>query len=306
MLKCIIIVTYEPALEHLSSLIKNVQTAGFLPILVDNSEKHPLKKGMFLGEIQMIFMEGNAGIAAAQNAGVLLAKKLGEELIGFFDQDSQADAELIQKLSDYTELYDGCVVAPLALEKDTLLEYPVQRLNKMGYPKDVYVKNAKRPQKVDLVISSGTMMSMKVLEKAGMFDEDFFIDFVDIEWCLRCKKAAIPIYVLPDAVLYHKIGNETIDAGQMKITVHSPLRTYYKVRNSFLLLYKKVNVIFAFRQILPAVIHNFLLIFQEENKKEYLKYYLLGICHGVCGIKGKYKKGNRNAKRKHKHLYGLL
>lgn len=291
MLKCLIIVTYEPALEHLSSLIKNVQTAGFLPILVDNSEKHPLKKGMFLGEIQMIFMEGNAGIAAAQNAGVLLAKKLGAELIGFFDQDSQADAELIQKLSDYTELYDGCVVAPLALEKDTLLEYPVQRLNNVGYPKDVYVKNAKRPQKVDLVISSGTMMSLQVLEKAGMFDEDFFIDFVDIEWCLRCKKAAIPIYVLPDAVLYHKIGNETIDAGQMKITVHSPLRTYYKVRNSFLLLYKKVNVIFAFRQILPAVIHNFLLIFQEENKKEYLKYYLLGICHGVCGIKGKYKKG---------------
>ena len=291
MLKCLIIVTYEPALEHLSSLIKNVQTAGFLPILIDNSEKHPLKKGMFLGEIQMIFMEGNAGIAAAQNAGVLLAKKLGAELIGFFDQDSQADAELIQKLSDYTELYDGCVVAPLALEKDTLLEYPVQRLNNIGYPKDVYVKNAKRPQKVDLVISSGTMMSLQVLEKAGMFDEDFFIDFVDIEWCLRCKKAAVPIYVLPDAVLYHKIGNEVIDAGQMKITVHSPLRTYYKVRNSFLLLYKKVNVIFAFRQILPAVIHNFLLIFQEENKKEYLKYYLLGICHGVCGIKGKYKKG---------------
>ena len=239
----------------------------------------------------MIFMEGNAGIAAAQNAGVLLAKKLGAELIGFFDQDSQADAELIRRLLDYTELYEDCVIAPVALEKDTLLEYPVQRLNSIGYPKNVYVKNAKRPQKVDLVISSGTMMSMKVIEKAGMFDEDFFIDFVDIEWCLRCKKAEIPIYVFPDAVLYHKIGNETINAGQMKITVHSPLRTYYKVRNSFLLLYKKVNVIFAFRQILPAVIHNFLLIFQEENKKEYLKYYLLGICHGVCGIKGKYKKG---------------
>ena len=291
MLKCIIIVTYEPELNQLRHLVKNVQAAGFLPILADNSEKNPLKKGLFFGEIQMIGMQGNAGIAAAQNAGITLAKKLGAEIIGFFDQDSQADAELIQKLLIYTELYEGCVIAPLALEKDTLLEYPVQRLNPIGYPKDVYVKNAKRPQKVDLVISSGTMMSMKVIEKAGLFDEDFFIDFVDIEWCLRCKKAAIPIYVLPDAVLYHKIGNETINAGQMKITVHSPLRTYYKVRNSLLLLYKKVNAIFAFRQILPAVIHNLLLIFRVENKKEYLKYYLLGICHGICGVKGKYKKG---------------
>lgn len=306
MLKCIIIVTYEPELNQLRHLVKNVQAADFLPILVDNSEKNPLKKGLFFGEIQMIAMQGNAGIAAAQNAGITLAKKLGAEIIGFFDQDSQADAELIQKLSNYTDLYEDCVIAPVALEKDTLLEYPVQRLNKMGYPKDVYVKNAKRPQKVDLVISSGTMMSMKVIEKAGMFDEDFFIDFVDIEWCLRCKKAAVPIYVLPDAVLYHKIGNEVIDAGQMKITVHSPLRTYYKVRNSFLLLYKKVNVIFAFRQILPAVIHNLLLIFRVENKKEYLKYYLLGIGHGICGVKGKYKKDNYDAKRKCKHLHGLL
>lgn len=291
MLKCIIIVTYEPELNQLRHLVKNVQMAGFLPILADNSEKNPLKKGLFFGKIQMIDMQGNAGIAAAQNAGITLAKKLGAEIIGFFDQDSQADAELIQKLSDYTELYGGCVVAPLALEKDTLLEYPVQRLNKMGYPKDVYVKNAKRPQKVDLVISSGTMMSMKVIEKAGMFDEDFFIDFVDIEWCLRCKKAEIPIYVFPDAILYHKIGNKTIDAGQMEITVHSPLRTYYKVRNSFLLFYKKINVVFTLRQILPAVIHNFLLIFKVENKKEYLKYFLLGICHGICRVKGKYKKG---------------
>lgn len=291
MLKCIIIVTYEPELNQLRHLVKNVQAAGFLPILVDNSEKNPLKKRLFLGEIQMVDMQGNAGIAAAQNAGITLAKKLGAEIIGFFDQDSQADAELIQKLLDHTKLYEDCVIAPVALEKDTFLEYPVQRLNKMGYPKDVYVKNAKRPQKVDLVISSGTMMPMKVIEKAGMFDEDFFIDFVDIEWCLRCKKAAVPIYVLPDALLYHKIGNETIDAGQMEITVHSPLRTYYKVRNSFLLLYKKVNVIFAFRQILPALIHNLLLIFKVEKRKEYLKYYLLGIYHGICGVKGKYKKG---------------
>lgn len=291
MLKCIIIVTYEPELNHLHHLIKNVQNAGFISIIADNSEKNPITQQMLPEECKLVSMEGNAGIAAAQNAGIECAKKLGADIISFFDQDSNATAKLIMKLADYVEIHESCVAAPLALEKDTLLEYPVQNLNRIGYPKDVYVKNAKEPQRVDLVISSGTMMTMSVLEKVGGFDEDFFIDFVDIEWCLRCKKAGIPIYVLPDAVLYHKIGNKTIDAGEMKITVHSPLRTYYKVRNSFLLLYKKINVIFTLRQILPAVIHNFLLIFKVEKRKEYLKYYLLGILHGICGVKGKYKKG---------------
>ena len=292
MLKCIIIVTYEPELNHLHHLIKNVQNAGFISIIVDNSEKNPITQQMLPEECKLVSMEGNAGIAAAQNAGIECAKKLGADIISFFDQDSNADAELIQKLADYVETHEGCVAAPLALEKNTLLEYPVQNLNCIGYPKDIYVKNAKEPQRVDLVISSGTMMSMNVLEKTGGFDEDFFIDFVDVEWCLRCKKAGIPIYVLPDAVLYHKIGNETIETAQMEITVHSPRRTYYKVRNSFLLFYKKVNVIFTIRQILSALIHNFLLLFKVKNKKEYIKYYFTAIIHGICGVRGKYQKGN--------------
>jgi len=291
MIKCIVIVTYEPELNHLHQLVNNVQNAGFLPIIIDNSEKKSLTQQMGLKKCKLVSMEGNIGIAAAQNAGIAFAKHLGAKMIGFFDQDSNADEELIRKLADFLTTHEFCVVAPLALEKDTFSEYPVQNLNHIGYPKDIYVKSAKEPQQVDLVISSGTMMNMCVLEKVGGFDEDFFIDFVDVEWCLRCKKARIPIYVLPDAVLYHKIGNETIDVANMKITVHSPLRTYYKVRNSFLLLYKKVNVIFAVRQILPGVIHNFLVIFKTKDKKEYLRYYLLGICHGICGVKGKYKKG---------------
>lgn len=291
MIKCVIIVSYEPELNHLHQLIKNVQDAGFFPVIVDNSEKNPLTQSMFSQKCKLVPMGENVGIAAAQNAGIAMAKQAGATIIGFFDQDSNADSELICKLSDYAEKLNDCVVAPVALEKDTLLEYPVQKLNRIGYPKDVYVKNAEKPQRVDLVISSGTMMTMSVLEKAGGFDEDFFIDFVDIEWCFRCKKAGIPIYVFPDTVLYHKIGNETVNMAHMDITVHSPLRTYYKVRNSFLLFYKKINVIFTFRQILPAVIHNFLFIFHMENKKEYLKYYLLGIGHGICGVKGKYKKG---------------
>lgn len=291
MIKCAIIVTYEPEMQQLKKIIQRIKQANFIPIIVDNSEKKVEKFEHEFPDSIIVSMEGNRGIAHAQNAGIARAVALNAQRIAFFDQDSDIDAELIEKLENYIEEKGMCVTVPVALEKDTLLEYPVQKLNCIGFPKDVYVKNKKHPQKVDIVISSGTMMNMKIIENVGGFDEDFFIDFVDVEWCLRCKKAEIPIYVLPDAILYHKIGNKTIDIAKMEIIVHSPIRTYYKVRNSFLLLYKKVNLLFTIRQILPAVFHNFLLIFQVENKKEYLKYYLLGIGHGICGVKGKYEKG---------------
>lgn len=288
---CIIIVAYEPELNNLMRLSKCVQDAGFIPVIVDNSLRNQVSQKDVSGESQIISMGKNAGIAAAQNAGIRYAMDLGAQVIGFFDQDSDADAVLINKLAGYLSLYGDCVVAPMAMEKGTLKEYPVQCLNKIGYPHDVYVKGCTEPKKVDIVISSGMMTTAAALAKVGNYDEDFFIDFVDIEWCLRCKRAGISIYVIPDAVLLHKIGNETFGMDKMEITVHSPVRTYYKVRNSFLLLYKKAGIIFSLRQIAPALIHNFLLIFHVGNKREYMKYYFAGILHGLCGVRGEYRKG---------------
>lgn len=291
MTKCVIIVTYEPELNNLKRLSECVQDAGFTPVIVDNSVKNQVRQEDVSDGSKIISMGTNAGIAAAQNAGIQYALDAGAEILGFFDQDSDADAKLIDQLVENLKLHGDCVVAPLALEKGTLKEYPVQRLNKLGYPYDVYVKGCTEPEKVDIVISSGMMTTAGVLVKAGNYDEDFFIDFVDIEWCLRCKKAGIPIFVIPDAILMHKIGNETIEMDKLEITVHSPVRTYYKVRNAFLLLYKKAGVVFSARQILPALLHNFFLLFRVEKKREYAKYYVMGIFHGIFGVRGKYRKG---------------
>lgn len=295
MTKFVIIVTYEPELNNLKRLTQCVQDAGFVPLIVDNSEKHLVNPKEVSSQCQIVSMHQNAGIAAAQNVGISYAKKLGAEVIGFFDQDSTADEKLLKKLETTLKQLGECVVAPLALEKDTFQEYPVQKLNKIGYPYDVFVKGKKKAQQVDLVISSGMMTTAKVFEKVGNYDEDFFIDFVDVEWCLRCKKAGVPIFVIPDAVLLHKIGSENVTVGEMNIVVHSAVRTYYKVRNSFLLLYKKAGFVFTIRQILPAVLHNFLQIFSVKDKGMYLKYYLLGILHGICGVRGKYRGGKKNA-----------
>ncbi len=298
MTRCVIIVTYEPELEHMKRFTKELEEALFLPVIVDNSEKCPVTQNMVSDKSVIISVGGNLGIAAAQNRGIEYALEIGAEIIGFFDQDSSADRELLGKLSEYIERHRECVAAPVALEKDTMIEYPAQRLNKMGYPYDIYVKGKEKPEPVNIVISSGMMTSAQVLRKVGNYDEDFFIDFVDIEWCLRCYKANIPIYVLPDAVLLHKIGNENIDIEGMKITVHSPVRTYYKIRNSFLLLYKKIGLLFSIRQIVPAVFHNLILIFKVDQKEIYLKYYCKGIIHGLLGVKGKYEEGEHHAQRK--------
>lgn len=288
MTKYVIIVTYEPEKEQLKKLTDCAAEAGFIPVVADNSRKALVSAEQVSEKTKIVSMHGNAGIAAAQNAGIEYALDHGAGIIAFFDQDSKIDSRLLKILEENLEKLGECVVAPTAVDMDSKEEYPVQKLGKLGYPKDIYVKGAKKPVQADLIISSGTMTTAEVLRKTGKFDEDFFIDFVDVEWCLRCRKAGIPIYVIPQAVLEHKIGSEEIHAEGMTITVHSPLRTYYKVRNSFLLFRKKAGVLFTLRQILPALVHNFLLLFHVKEKGNYLKYYITGIGHGIIGVRGRY------------------
>ena len=298
MTRCIIVVTFEPESENLMRLSKCVQDAGFIPVIVDNSTKNIVTQKDVSDGSKIVCMGFNAGIAAAQNAGIAYALDLEAEIIGFLDQDSDADCNLLNCLEAHLSENKKCVVAPVALEKDSLLEYPSQCLNQFGYPYNLYVKDCTKPQRVDIVIASGMMTTAEVIREVGTFDEDFFIDFVDIEWCLRCKKAGVPIYVIPEAVLLHKIGNDTVDIHAMKITVHSPIRTYYKVRNSFLMLYKKAGLIFSIREILPALIHNFFMIFYVKDKRSYLAYYFMGIIHGICGVRGEYGKNERREQKK--------
>lgn len=295
MTKCVVIVTYEPEKEALKKLTECIEEAGFTPVIADNSEKSAVTAEQVSEHTKILSLHGNAGIAAAQNAGIRYACGQGAEIIAFFDQDSRIDGGLLKILEKNLKLLGECVVVPVAVDLETGEEYPVQRLGKLGYPKDLYVKGAKQAAEADLVISSGTMTTADIFRKAGIFDEDFFIDFVDIEWCLRCRRAGIPIYVIPEAVLQHKIGSEEIHTEGMTITVHSPVRTYYKVRNSFLLFRKKAGLVFTVRQMLPALLHNFLLLFHVKEKGSYLKYYIKGIGHGIIGVRGRYPEDRKNA-----------
>lgn len=288
MIKCVVIVTYEPNLDKLKALIRSVMEAGCVPVIVDNSERMKIANEELCPECLLISMPENVGIAMAQNVGIKAAMDAGAEVIGFFDQDSEIADELIPKLiSRLNELGDA-VVVPVSLDKESGKEYPSALMKKCGGTKDVYALNADHPVPVDFAISSGTFTTWKVMEKAGLFDEDFFIDFVDIEWCLRCRKSGIKIYVIPDAILYHKIGIRTIKKCGLTISVHSPYRTYYKVRNGFLLRRKKLKSLFVTKQILVALVHNFLLTFDKTQGKEYRKYYYAGLRDGIRKKTGKY------------------
>lgn len=290
----VIIVTFNPVVSKLLNLIDELRHCCCIPVVIDNSEN--VEAGYLKFEHDVVYkaLGSNKGIAFAQNEGLKIALDMNADVVGFFDQDSTISTELISRLINAASTYEGCVVAPVALNVDTKEEYPSQILTKIGRGKDVYAKGSECPIKVDVVISSGSFMSSDIIKEVGFFDSELFIDFVDIDWCLRCRKKGISILVIPDAILEHAIGEKNRKIMGLTVTQHSPYRTYYKVRNPFLMLRKKYSIIFSLNQVLTALVHNFLLVLVDGK---YSFYYFKGLKDGILGRGGEIRYGkNKNRK----------
>ena len=60
-----------------------------------------------------------------------------------------------------------------------------------------------KPQEVDWVPGTFTIVRKKMLDEIGPFDERFYIYYEETDLCMRAKKAGWKIYFIPDAEVTH-------------------------------------------------------------------------------------------------------
>lgn len=283
-----VVVAYHPQEEKLSRLCAALSGSGSRVIVVDNTETD-----RDLGEASMEFgarirSGENEGIARAQNIGIARALDLGAEVIALFDQDSEPDASFLGRMLGHVTPGVAGVWAPVCRDKTTNEELPSFRINGLKMASKVFSAGRTGPYAVDLVIASGAVVTAETFAVAGDMDEDFFIDFVDFEWCLRCRGRGVPINVVPDAVLPHSIGERTVDMGIMRGPAHGVARSYYKIRNCFLLFRKPdVPVPYAASSLLSGLVRYVLMLPFLEGRVAYMRTFARAIGHGLVGVVGR-------------------
>ncbi|MGH7336277.1 MAG: glycosyltransferase family 2 protein, partial [Myxococcota bacterium] len=84
------------------------------------------------------------------------------------------------------------------------------------------------PPWAPLTAASGCVLLVRrqLFERVGLFDEEFFFSFEDLELCLRARKAGFEIGLVGDARVLHE-GSASIPDG-------SPIRFYFAARNHLL------------------------------------------------------------------------
>lgn len=285
---CFIIVTYNPQGFKLHELIVNLlKSKDSQVILVNNGYDLNLFEICGSDRVFLINLNQNLGIAYAQNVGVKKAIDLGAEVIIFFDQDSIIEKNFVSEIySDYLKIKNNNVniaaIGPRFIDEKKGFYFPALKFNKYGLIDKFSVENIKESIEVSFLISSGTLVSVDALRNIGLMREEFFIDYVDTEWCFRALSKGYKLYMSHNAVMKHSIGDDTIKLLDFKIPVHSGFRRYYRVRNLFFMWKMSyIPKILIAKLIITNFVIQILLFLLKDKKMDYIKYYLKAIRDGI-------------------------
>lgn len=181
----------------------------------------------------------NLGFAGGVNVGIRYALEENYDYIGLFNNDAVADKDWLKKLIETLEANPATGIATCAimsadgkhfdstgeLYSNWGLPYPRGRSETVS---DKYNKHT------DIFGASGgaSLYRSAMLRQVGLFDEDFFAYYEDVDISFRAQLAGWKVTYTPGAVAYHKIGGTT---GKIK-----GFTTYQAMKNQPLVLYKNV------------------------------------------------------------------
>jgi len=231
---CAVAVTYHPDAELPARLRRILQQVDRL-VIVDNgsgqAEIEMLQGFAANPLITLVLNFDNFGIARALNIGIERAIALGFTWVLLLDQDSCIDDDMVQTLiavyAAFPERDRLAVIGSGFRAADEAPREPTDEGGGDGW------------EEAESVITSGSLIPLKAHAAVGAFREDFFIDYVDTEYCFRARAKAYRVIRTRKPIMSHAIGAITRHnvLGIKKWTFnHSAERRYYIARNDTVLL----------------------------------------------------------------------
>ncbi len=283
---CAVVVTYHPDTDFPARLAAiRGQVAAI--VIVDNGSDTELAMLREVGSdrgVTLLLNGENLGVARALNIGIQRALELGFAFALLFDQDSQVDADLVETL--------------LAIHDS----FPAGRLGLVGSgfrTRDGAAPGGKAEQPAappwidaEYVITSGSLLPLTAYGAIGPFREEFFIDYVDLDYCKRAVARGFQVILSRRALMTHSIGAPTHHRWlwmTKSTTNHSAERRYYGARNKTVMLreyggYRRGGWIL--KSLLSCLKVGKRVLLYEDSKIPKLRALLSGWWDGVQGNLG--------------------
>lgn len=298
---CAVVVAYQPDPTGFAGFLKAVlpQVGGL--VVVNNGPIGTVALSEIRGNggaiCTVLEMGWNAGVAAAQNRGIVWARQRDYSHVILFDQDSEPAPDMVEKLLSAWMALDlnglpVAAVGPRLIDRRDGKASPFVTFSAFGVKR--FRCDSSRSVQTDFLVSSGMLASVAIYEKVGALDEGLFIDNVDMDWCFRARHQKFLLLGVCDAMMWHRIGNRVrrlpFFGRSYAIYQHeNPLRQYYIMRNR-ILLYRRDYTPFPWivQDMLRAIVKTLIVLIFFAQRRMNFYMMLNGLMDGLRGKSGKY------------------
>lgn len=236
----------------LESLEKAKEKISFGTWVVDNaSTDGSLEKArQKFPKIKYLENSQNLGFGAANN---LALRKINTKYVLLLNPDSQVLPETIPYMVNFMDRSQDVGVATCRMEKeDGSIDWASHR----GFPSPLASflyffgndslyhltnQDMSKPHEVDAIAGAFFMVRKSVLDKVGLFDEDFFLYAEDLDLCFRVKQAGYTIMYVPDVKIIHYKG---VTSGIKKHSREISTATYESQERAFNSFYETMKIFY--------------------------------------------------------------
>ena len=266
--------TFFESLNDDSELIGEV-------IIIDNgssdNSKEYIKNNAFNFPVKLIENSQNLGFAPAVNQGILNAKY---EYIFSLNNDTEVKKgsikHMVNLISSSKDIF-SVQAKMLQYNNKDLIDDAGDEYNLLAWTKKIG-ENHKSDEYLEVMeifssCAGAALYKKSLLEKLGMFDDNFFAYMEDVDLAIRSKINGYHNLLCPQAIVYH-VGSATSGSRYNEFKVRLAARNnVWVVYKNIPIPLKIINFIFLF--------FGFLIKYLFFVKKGFGSIYLAGIKEGL-------------------------
>jgi rhamnosyltransferase len=218
-----LVVLYHPTEAE---IFRIVDYSSHLPVYVyDNTESGisaTLKEGLI--KTKNIYLDSNGineGLSCAYNASCKRALCDGYKYLITLDQDSIFQIQALQT-------YISKILS--SMHQDVGLYAPAVNYRHQNFESVIRSNKFDSEIEIQWAISSGSCLNLSAWNNVSGFDEKYFIDVLDRDYCARIRVSGYKIIQFTNVLLEQNLGQSTKKFGFTYAT-HSSVRHYYLFRN---------------------------------------------------------------------------
>lgn len=237
---------WQDTLECIDSVLKS-DYPSFEIVVCDNASNNEsvskinswIKEKNVADRVKLISIEKNRGFSAGNNRGIKYAIAQGDcEYLWILNNDTVVDKSALSKMIDKSQNSncDGVGSCLLNYNRPEILQGVGGRMDLENFDTyeiehEVNIKDLKEGLRIDILPGASFLITRKVIDKTGLFDEDYFLYCEELELAHRIRKMGMELCYATDSYTFHKGGQSTGKYG-------SSFRDYHLTRSWTLFVFK--------------------------------------------------------------------